>query len=80
MVTCIEKKCNQDVKFTNSRFVVKTSMENIHSNTFTKMSWEANSLSHYSAAGQVLIVQSFSLRKTAAILQVIKRGQVRVAL
>ena len=41
------EKCNQDVKFTHRRFVAKTSMENIHSNILTRLSWEADPVLHY---------------------------------
>ena len=36
------EKCNQDVKFIHWRFVARTSMENIHRNTLTRLSWEAD--------------------------------------
>ena len=51
------EKCNQDVKFTNTRFVARTSMENIHRNIITRMSWEADPLLHYEET--VLQVKSF---------------------
>ena len=41
------EKCNQDVKFIHRRFVAKTSMENIHSNILTRLSWEADPVLHY---------------------------------
>ena len=51
------EKCNQDVKLTNTRFVARTSMENIHRNTLTRRSWEADPLLHYEET--VLQVSSF---------------------
>ena len=41
------EKCNQDVKVSHSRFVARTSMENIHRNTLTRRSWEADPLLHF---------------------------------
>ena len=41
------EKANQDVKETSSKFVARVSMENIHKNALTRMSWEADPLLHY---------------------------------
>ena len=41
------EKCNQDCKVSNTRFVARTSMENVHRNTLTRRSWEADPLLHY---------------------------------
>ena len=48
------EKANQDVKQTRSRFVARVSMENIHKNALTRLSWEADPLLHYErTVGQV---------------------------
>ena len=41
------EKTNQDVKQANSRFVARYSMENIHKNTLSRLSWEADPVLHY---------------------------------
>ena len=41
------EKTNQDVKQANSRFVPRYSMENIHKNTLSRLSWEADPVLHY---------------------------------
>ena len=48
------EKGNQDLKQTNSRFVARISMENIHRNTLHRLSWEVDPILHYeSTVGQV---------------------------
>ena len=48
------EKGNQDVKETNSRFVARISMENVHRNTLHRLSWEVDPILHYeSTVGQV---------------------------
>ena len=48
------EKGNQDVKQTQSRFVARISMENIHRNSLHRLSWEADPILHYEwRAGQV---------------------------
>ena len=41
------EKCNQGVKKANSRFVARTSVENMHQNTLVLRSWEADPVLHY---------------------------------
>ena len=41
------EKTNQDVKQTNSKFVARNSMENIHKNTLSRLSWEVDPILHY---------------------------------
>ena len=43
------EKCNQDVKQTNTRFVARVSMKNIHINTLTQRSWAVDPLLHFEA-------------------------------
>ena len=43
------EKCNQDTKKSQSRFVARTSMENIHKNALTRRSWEVDPVLHYEA-------------------------------
>ena len=48
------EKGNHDVKQNNSRFVARISVENIHSNTLHRLSWEVDPILHYeSTVGQV---------------------------
>ena len=48
------EKANQDVKQTNSRFVARISIENIHKNSLHRLSWEADPILHYEwTVGQV---------------------------
>ena len=41
------EKANQDMKETCSKFVARLSMENIHKNALTRLSWEADPLLHF---------------------------------
>ena len=56
------EKCNQDVKLTNTRFVARTSMENIHRNTLTRSfvgSRSSTALRGDSAAGELFLELHF---------------------
>ena len=55
------EKANQDVKQTNSRFVARVSMENIHKNTLKRLSWVADPILHYEGS----------------VSQVVRRGNIR---
>ena len=52
------EKCNQDVKEANSRFVARTSVENMHRNILVRRSWEADPVLHYESTVQQVFLST----------------------